>query len=204
MSFGRLIEMYVEMNAQARTKCGKGAARGVRRGDRVPAVIYGPKNAPMSISVPVRELEKFLVDAGTDARLITLKMDGDGQGARQVMIKEVQIHPVRRKFLHVDFYEVSEDRPIVMDVPIEYIGEPVGIKLGGVLNILRRALSVRCLPDQVPERVSIDLRPLNVGETIHVSDLIGKYPFELVDNKTFAVVTVTGSTEKKSGPGAEA
>jgi len=109
---------------------------------------------------------------------------------RQVLIRELQIHPVRRRFLHIDFYEVPLDHPIVVEVPVELLGEPVGVKEGGLLNLVRRTLSVRCLPAEIPEKVAIDITALEVGSTVHVADLVANFPFELVDDEHLTVVTI--------------
>ncbi len=100
------------------------------------------------------------------------------------------MHPVRRRFLHIDFYEVPLDHPIVVEVPIELLGEPVGVKLGGMLNLVRRTLAVRCLPAEIPDKVSIDVTALGVGAAVHVADLVSNYSFELVDDAHMTVVTI--------------
>jgi large subunit ribosomal protein L25 len=165
----------------------------LRRAAFVPAVVYGPRTSPLPIAVPVKRLEKVLQDTGREARLIRLTIEGDSQNdPRHVLIREMQVHPVRRQFLHVDFYEVSMDQPIVTEVPVELVGEPIGIKMGGMLNLLRRTLSVRCLPGEIPEKVSIEVRGMDVGDTLHVSDLIKQVSFDLVDDVSFAVVSVSG------------
>jgi large subunit ribosomal protein L25 len=196
--------MDVELNAQVRAESGKGVARRLRRAEFVPAIVYGPRTSPLPIAVPVKRLEKVLQDTGREARLIRLTVDGDSQNApRHVLIREMQVHPVRRQFLHVDFYEVSMDQPIVTDVPVELVGEPIGIKMGGMLNLLRRTLSVRCLPGEIPEKVRIEVSGMNVGDTLHVSDLIEQASFDLVDDTSFAVVSVSGPEGGKAGGEAE-
>jgi large subunit ribosomal protein L25 len=123
--------------------------------------------------------------------------DGGDRQSRQVLIREVQVHPMRRRFLHVDFYEVPLDQPILVEVSVELLGEPVGVKEGGVLNLIRRTLSVKCLPEQIPEKVSVDISELGAGGTIHVSDLISNVPFELADEEHLAVVTINAPEAMK-------
>jgi large subunit ribosomal protein L25 len=196
--------MDVELNAQVRAESGKGVARRLRRAAFVPAVVYGPRTSPLPIAVPVKRLEKVLQDTGREARLIQLTVEGDSQNTpRHVLIREMQVHPVRRQFLHVDFYEVSMDQPIVTEVPVELVGEPIGIKMGGMLNLLRRTLSVRCLPGEIPEKVSIEVSGMDVGDTLHVSDLIKQASFDLVDDVSFAVVSVSGPEGGKAAGGSE-
>ncbi len=183
--------MDVEMNVQLRTRTGKGAARRLRRGDAVPAILYGPKTASVPLSVPAVRLLKLLREMGEESKLIRLVIgDGEERQVRQALIREVQTHPVRRRFVHVDFYEVPLDQPIVVEVPVELDGESIGEKKGGVLDLIRRTLAVRCLPGEIPERIHIDISNMDLGSSIRVADLVDFVPFELVDDRNFAVVAV--------------
>jgi len=183
--------MDVELHVQMRTKLGRGASRCLRREETVPAILYGPKTAPVPLTVPAIRLLKLLREMGEESKLIRLVIgDGEGQQIRQALIREVQTHPVRRRFLHVDFYEVPLDQPIVVDIPVEIDGESIGEKKGGVLDLIRRTLSVRCLPGEIPDRIHIDISNMDLGSSIHVADLVGRVPFELVDDRSFAVVAI--------------
>jgi large subunit ribosomal protein L25 len=106
------------------------------------------------------------------------------------MIREVQTHPVRRRFLHVDFYEVAMDKAIEVEVPIELTGKPAGAEKGGIVNLVRRVLSVKCLPGEIPEKIPVDISSLDIGDAIHVEDLLAKVPFELIEEQHFTVVTI--------------
>lgn len=184
--------MDIELSAEVRSKTGKGAARSLRREDRIPAILYGPKTDPVLLSVTANRLEKLMREMGEESKLLNLNIESDdGRQTKQVLIRELQVHPVRRRFLHVDFYEVPMDQPIVIEVPVELVGEAVGVKQGGVLDLVRRMLSVRCLPGEIPEKVEIDISNLEVGSTIHVADLVHQVAFELVDDQNFAVVTIS-------------
>jgi large subunit ribosomal protein L25 len=204
-SFGRQIVMDVEMHVQLRTTTGTGAARRLRRRDAVPAILYGPKTAPVPLAVPAIRLLKLLREMGEESKLIRLMIgEGESQQVRQALIREVQTHPVRRRFVHVDFYEVPLDQPIVVEVPVELDGESIGEKKGGVLDLIRRTLAVRCLPGEIPERIHIDISNLDLGSSIHVGDLVDRVPFELVDDTSFAVVAVAVPEEMtKAAEGAE-
>lgn len=183
--------MDVDLSVQVRTKVGKGPARRLRRAESVPAILYGPKTAPLPLAVPALPLLKLLRDMGEESKLIRLVIGEDQeQQVRQALIREVQTHPVRRRFLHVDFYEVPLDQPILVDVPVELDGEAIGEKKGGVVNLIRRTLSVRCLPGEIPERVHVDISGMEMGSSVHVADLIGRVPFELMDDKSTAVVAI--------------
>lgn len=197
--------MDVELTASVRSQGGKGFARSLRRQDQIPAVLYGPKTSPVSLSVSALRFEKLLRDLGEESRLLHLKVEGaDSSETKNVLIREVQIHPFRRRFLHVDFYEVPLDRPIVVEIPVELTGESVGVKKGGALNLIRRTVSVRCLPGEIPERFHVDVSGLDFGATVHVGDLVSKVPFELACDRALAIVTVTAPEGKsKEGKGGE-
>lgn len=196
--------MNLEVSAELRSEIGKGPAGRMRAGDRVPGVVYGPGIPSMSISVSTAVLEKLLRGMGGETKLLDLTIDGGTERRlRKVLIREVQIHPVRRKLLHVDFYEVPLDRPIVIDVPVEVVGESIGVKKGGTLNVIRRVLSVRCLPEEIPERVRVEVDTLDLGGSVRVGDLVGKTPFELLEDENVAVVNIT-APEGKSKDEAEA
>lgn len=199
--------MDVELLVEVRNTTGKGAARSLRRNEKVPAILYGPKAEPLPLSIPVQRLEKLLRDLRGESKLLRLTVDGGGQQqTRHAIIREVQAHPVRRRLLHVDFYEVPLEQAIDVEVHVVMVGEPVGVKKGGTLNLIRRSLLVRCLPADIPEKVEVDISGLDLGSTIHVRDLVGKVPFELADDPNLAVVNVTApeGAAKESEGGEEA
>lgn len=182
--------MNLELTAQKRDQCGKGAARKVRRENSVPAVLYGPKTEPISLTVSALQLEKLLRDTHGESKLLNLNI-GDGGGAPlQVLIREVQVHPYRRRFLHIDFYEVPLDQPIDVEVPVELVGESIGVGKGGELNLIQRTLLVRCLPNQIPESIRIDVSKLDLSQILHVEELEAQASYEFMDDKTMGVVSV--------------
>ena len=197
--------MDIELVAQTRMNSGKGAARALRRRELVPAILYGPKmESSVSLCVPKQRLERLLRDMGEESKLLRLTIEGqEAAETKQVLIREVQVQPVRRRFLHVDFYEVPLDQPTVVEVPVETLGEAVGVKKGGVLNLIQRMLSVRCLPGEIPDKVQVDVSPLDIGESVQVEHLRATVPFELVDEGTMAVVNVV-APEGTAKEGAEA
>lgn len=183
--------MNLELTAQKRSRSGKGPARSVRREQRVPAILYGPHTESTPLTVSALQLEKLLRETRGESKLLNLNIeDGGKSAARQVLIREVQVHPVRRRFLHVDFYEVPLDQPIVVEVLVALVGDCIGVQKGGELNLVRRTLSVRCLPNQIPESVEVDVSKLDLGEMLHVEDLTVPGSFELMDDKTVGIVSV--------------
>lgn len=180
--------MNLELTAAKREGSGKGAARAIRRESNVPAVLYGPKTVPTHLTVSARQLEKLLKETGGESKLLNLNIEGDS--ARQVLIREVQVHPFRRRFLHIDFYEVPLDQPIVVEVVIELVGDSVGVQKGGELNLIQRTLSVRCLPNQIPECIRIDVSKLDLGQILHVGDLVAETSFTFEEDAGMGVVSI--------------
>ena len=183
--------MDVELVGQLRSETGKGAARRLRSRQMVPAIVYGPKMESVSVAVSSKRMEKLLRDMGEESRLLSLSIEGDGEPRiRQVLIREIQVHPSRRRFFHVDFYEVPMDHPIIVVVPVELVGESVGVKKGGTVDVVRRTVSVRCLPGEIPEKIEVDIKQLDLGGAIHVGDLAKMVPYALVDDKHLSIVNI--------------
>jgi len=157
-----------ELKAQPREGKGKGAARAIRRTGRVPAVVYGDKKPPQSISLDYNELTKH-VNAGTF--LSTLFMvDVDGTKTRAIP-RDIQFDPVRDFPMHVDFLRLGEGATITIEVPVNFLNEEEcpGLKQGGVLNVVRYTIEMRCPAENIPEGVDADLTGLELGDALHVS-----------------------------------
>ena len=192
--------MSLELEAVHRQGTGKGRARTVRRDLMVPAVLYGPKTPSTPLSVSSLRLEKFLREKGSESKLINLKID-DGE-PRQVLIREIQTHPYRRRFLHVDFYEVPLDQPISVEVAVELVGDSIGVQKGGEINLIQRTLAVRCLPNRIPESIRIDISKLDMGDMLHVEDLVAESTYEFDEDPSTGVVSVESpesSTQPEEG-----
>jgi large subunit ribosomal protein L25 len=157
-----------ELKAEKRDQAGKGAARKIRATGRVPAVLYGPQLDPTRLTVDSRELWHALhTDAGTNV-LISLAVDGD---TFLTMPREVQRDIVRGTLLHVDFLRIRRDVAIQVEVPIHLTGESLGVTEGGVIEHHLWELRIECLPANVPESIDADVTSLNIGDSLHVSDL---------------------------------
>jgi large subunit ribosomal protein L25 len=157
-----------QLSIELRERAGKGAARSTRRAGRVPGVIYGAKEEPVLISLDPRELTRELHKVGFFATLFNLKLDGS---SHRVLPRDVQFDPVTDKPLHVDFMRVTGDSKVVVQVPVEFINEAKspGLKRGGVLNIVRHEIELRCAVDAIPRTIVIDLEGLDIGDSIHIS-----------------------------------
>ena len=187
-----------EIQAAARPRAGKGAARAVRREGNVPAVIYGDKKEPETIAIDGNELVKMLRRGGFLSSVFDIKYDGKTVRA---LTRDVQFDPVKDTPIHVDFQRVGGDGRIRVMVPIELINEEQspGMKRGGVLNIVRREVEVLCPADKIPENLIVDLDGVEIGTSIHISSV--KLPDDVaptITDRDFTVVTIAGSAAAKS------
>jgi len=159
----------VTITAERRTETGKGAARRLRMSGRVPAVIYGHGREPEPLWVWQKELERALSGIAAESTVIDLKI---GEETVKTLIREIQRHPIRPGFLHVDFYEIRAGERIRLQVPVHLVGTPEGVRTaGGVLDQVLREIEIEVLPQYIPERVEVDVTHLGVGKSLHVRDI---------------------------------
>ena len=164
-----------QITAETRDQTGKGAARSLRREGKVPGVVYGRGLESVPVTVEAGELMRLVQSVSIENTLVDLSVDGEDGGdedSYQVLIREIQRHPFKQEFVHVDFFRIAMDEKIHVDVPLSLTGVPVGVKdKGGVLEHMLRELEVYCLPGNIPERVEIDVSELDIGDSIHVSEI---------------------------------
>ena len=176
-----------------RTSRGKEAARRIRREGKIPAVLYGRKIQTFHLAVKPKELKQILTSGARENTLIGLKVSGPGSdkvGSPVVMLKDLQVHPLDRSYLHADFYAVAMDEKIEVDIPIRLIGKAEGVKLGGIQQLAMREIRVRCLPTEIPEFLDVDVSALKIGDSLHVRDLAPPEKFDFVTDRNFTVASV--------------
>jgi large subunit ribosomal protein L25 len=175
----------VQLKAKTRNVIGKGPVKRLRAGGVVPAVVYGAHAQPLNIAVAFDDLEKVLHHATGENVLVDLQVEDGGQTKnRLALIQEVQHHPVEDLILHVDFHEVSATEKLRTNVPVRPAGEPVGVKTGGgVLEYVMRELRVECLPKDLPDVIEVNVEKLEIGQSIHVSDVAAPAGVTLLDDK---------------------
>jgi large subunit ribosomal protein L25 len=163
----------VQLTARPRTESGRNAVKGVRARGSVPAVIYGHHTAPANLEVSLRDIENVLSHAVGENILVDLQIeDGAKKSSQLSLIQEVQHHPLARTVLHVDFQAVSATEEITASVTVEPTGEADGVKnFGGLLEQSIRSIEVRCLPQNLPEVILVDVTALKIGDSIHIRDL---------------------------------
>ncbi len=181
---------FVELKTNIRTQVGNGPARALRRQGKMPAVLYGSDTEPILLSVVVNDLEQVLKKSKVGRVILSVVIQNGETSTKSAMIKELQTHPVSRDFLHVDFYEIVLDRKITVKVPIAIKGKSIGVENGGVLQIVRRAMEVSCLPFEIPESIDIDVTDLDIGDSIHAGKIVIEGDIELMDDDHFTVVTI--------------
>jgi large subunit ribosomal protein L25 len=182
----------LSLAARVRTDTGKGAARRLRRSDQVPAIFYGPNSQPVMLAVKYLDLKTLLKSASSENVIFQLQIEsGQGSSNKTVMLKELQADPIKPVYYHADFYEISMDKELTLNVPVHLVGTPAGASKGGILQHVKRDLSVACLPGNLVEFLEVDVTALDIGDAVHVKDLVlptGMKTAEDADT-TIAVVT---------------
>ena len=185
----------VKLKAQMRTVIGRNAIKKIKKEGLVPGVVYGSQARPMALQVEARDLTNVLAHASSEHVLVELEIaDGNQSTNRLALIQEVQHHPLRRELLHVDFHAVSTTEKITSEVPIEAVGDALGVRtFGGLLEYSLRTLEVECFPQDLPDIVRVDVSNLNIGESLHVRDIPLPSGVEAITDGDLTVVSVVAS-----------
>ena len=191
------------LSAETRERAGKGASRVLRREGRVPAVVYGNNEEPLSIHLE----EKALVKALSSGHFMNsvVMIDAGGTPAR-TLPKDVQFHPVTDRPLHVDLLRISEHSKVQVAVPIRFVNEEdsKGLKRGGVLNAVRHELELVCDAAEIPEEIQINLAGLDIGDSIHISDVTLPSGSEsAITDRDFTIATIVAPSVYKAAEGEE-
>lgn len=190
--------------AESRDRAGKGASRALRREGRVPCVIYGDKKEPVQVHVEEKLLAKML---NTGHFMNSVVMVEVGGKPNRTLPKDVQFHPVTSRPIHVDFLRIGEHSEVKVNVPVVFINDSAapGIKRGGVLNIVRHDLELVCDAAYIPDQIEIDLTGLDIGESVHISQVnLPKGVKSAIDDRDFTVATVVAPSAMKSVEGEDA
>jgi large subunit ribosomal protein L25 len=194
---------FIEVEAEARGRAGKGAARATRRAGKVPGVIYGAKQAPGLIALDPRWVLREVGRAGWRSRLYEIKLNG---ASTRALLREVQFHPVTDQPEHVDFLRLAPGEKVRMAVVVRFHNEGIspGLKRGGVLNVVRHSVEVLADPEHVPTHFVADLSELDINDNVRWSDLKGTEGIRpVITTRDFVVATVAPPT-KSGEPTAEA
>jgi large subunit ribosomal protein L25 len=191
---------FTTIEAEARARAGKGAARATRRAGKVPAVIYGAKQTPELIALDPRAVLREIQSSGWRSRLFEIKVEGHSSRA---LIRDVQFHPVTDQPEHVDFQRLAPGERIRVAVSVHFLNELTspGLKRGGVLNVVRHAVDVLVDPEKVPAFFEADLGSLNINDNVRWSDLKGTEGIRpVITDRDFVVATVAPPTKAQEAP----
>lgn len=194
---------YTTIEAEARARAGKGAARATRRAGKVPAVIYGARQTPTLIALDPRLVLREIHHAGWRSRLYDIRVDGT---TTRALIRDVQFHPVTDRPEHVDFQRLAPGEKVRVAVNVQFLNEGIspGLKRGGVLNVVRHAVDCLVDPDHVPAHFEADLASLDINDNVRWSDLRGTEGIRpVILDRDFVIATVAPPT-KAAEPTAEA
>jgi large subunit ribosomal protein L25 len=189
------MAQQVKLKVEKRSVVGRNAIKKIKAQGLVPGVIYGSQAEPIPLQVEARALTNVLAHALSEHVLVELEIaDGSQSTNRLALIQEVQHHPLRPELLHVDFHAVSATEKITSEVPIESVGDALGVRtFGGLLEHSLRTLEVECFPQDLPEIVRIDVTNLNIGESLHVRDIPLPSGVESLTPADLTVVSVVAS-----------
>jgi len=188
-----------ELKAELRERVGKGSSRELRRNGLIPAVIYGDKQEPVSIALPVKEVTLRIHAGGFMTTVATIDVDGKKYN---VLPKDYQLDPVRDFTMHVDFLRIGKNSEVNVNVPVHFVNEAKapGIKVGGVLNIVRHEVELHVPADAIPEFITVDLTGAKIGDSLHISHVklpAGARP--VISDRDFTIATIVAPAGGTSG-----
>lgn len=192
------------LKADLRSRVGKGSSRELRRNGQIPAVIYGDKQEPLAIAVSYKEIFYKIHGGGFKTTVATIEVDGK---KIQVLPKDYQLDPVRDFPMHVDFLRVSAKSVVEVNVPVHFINEDKapGIKVGGMLNIVRHEVECHAPANAIPEALVVDLTGREIGDAIHISSVeLPKGVTPVIQDRDFTVATIAAPAGLKSEENEEA
>src|SRR5438046_1489905 len=196
----------INVPAEPREDFGKNASRRLRRGGRVPAILYGDRGPAIPIAVEPRAIQSVLGSGAGHNAIFSLEIKG--KAPARVMLREWQVDPVHGELLHVDIVRVARETKLRLKVPIHVTGEAKGVKVqGGVFEFVLREIEIECLPDDIPEHLTVDITELTIGKNLRVADLaLGEKVKILTDPASVVahVVTLKAEEEKPAAEAAEA
>jgi large subunit ribosomal protein L25 len=193
----------IELKAWARQSSGKGGARQVRRDGRIPGILYGGREEPQNITLDSKAISKQIQTGHFQSTIFTLDVEGT---KTRVIPRGVQLDPIRDFPIHVDFMRLAKDALVTVEVPVHFLNEAAspGLKRGGVLNVVRHDIPVRCPADNIPDHFDVDLTGLEIGDSVHISAVAmpaGVSP--TITDRDFTVATIAGrASEEAAGAGA--
>ena len=181
----------IQLDSKKRTMTGKGSARKLRSVGKLPGILYGPETSPIMLSLDYKQLQKILRGKSAENIIFDLKVDSNGiDQSRRVMIKELQKDPVTRDYLHVDFYEISMEKELEVDIPVYLVNTPIGVSEGGILEHIRRELKISCMPKNLVDKIEVDVSGLAIGQSLHLEDIDLPPGLKSIEDGDLTIATV--------------
>lgn len=187
--------MVATLSAKKRTDLRRSVTKAYRASGQVPSILYGKNVEATPIVVDQVELLKTLRDHGRNS-LIQLSIEGE-QEKHQVIVHEYQTVPLRDDIIHADFFAVDMKSEIDADVPIRLVGESIGAQNGGVVSQLLHTITIRTLPLEIPDEITIDISQLNIGDSIQIKDMTGEYSKKIMNDPEETIVTILNVASEK-------
>ncbi|MCD6265549.1 MAG: 50S ribosomal protein L25/general stress protein Ctc [Deltaproteobacteria bacterium] len=188
----------IQLDSKKRTMTGKGSARKLRSGGRLPGILYGPNTSPIRLSLDYKQFQKILRERSAENIIFALRIDSNGKNQpKRVMIKEIQKDPVTREYLHVDFYEISMEKELEVDIPVYLVNTPIGVKAGGILEHIRRELKISCMPKNLIDKIEVDVSGLDIGQSLHIEDINLAPGLKSIEDGDLTIATVVAPTIEK-------
>jgi len=188
----------MKLSAQLRDGSGKGAARKLRRDGKIPAILYRRGEDGLSLVVSNDEFSNLLAKGQAKASVIRLQVkDGKESPERNVLIREIQTHPYKRDVYHIDLQEITMDQEITVKIPVETVGDSIGVEMGGIMEFKRRELEVTCLPGNIPDSIVIDITELDIGDSVHVESIVTPEGVTIPRDVNFTILTVVGAAPEE-------
>ncbi len=193
------------VEVKSRGNLGKNNSRRLRRAGMIPAIVYGAKRDPVSVTVDPRHLLEIIRSESGVNTIFQVNLEGT-ERRRHVMIKDFQVDPVKGLLMHADLVRIQMDEVIEVEVPVQITGEAAGVKLdGGILEHVTRTVRVSCLPGNIPEHITIDVSPLKIGDNLRISDIPTDERYKVLDDAEQILVVVSPpAKEEVAAPIAEA
>lgn len=194
---------HICLDVFIREKTGTGAARNTRRQNMVPGVLYGGEQDPVAVYFKHNEVIKALNSGQFLTNMIELNHQGKHQ---KVIAKDVQLHPVTEEPVHIDFFRVTTRSVIEMDVPVQFTGEESspGLKRGGILNVVRYSITVKCPAGAIPDNIEVDISELDIGDSLHISQInLPENVTPSIDDRDFTIATIVSSRVSKQTDGTQ-
>lgn len=186
--------MTLVIKAEKRTELGKNASGRLRRKGFVPAILYGESVANVPLTLKKKDIIEILKSETGENTIFKVAFDSE---ERDVMIKEVQINPITDELTHVDLIQISMDKPVRVSVPVELVGEAIGVKAeGGIVDFLLRELEIECLPREIPEAIKVDISNLHLHQSIKVQNLELPAGIKVLHDPHAAIVVISSVAEE--------